>query len=131
MPFQRPASLFPLELYFTSFESIFHVILGEPIRWESQVRLRNLVTRKYVSVESNGTFNLTKDGKDPRTVWRITPVIRDEVYVMTDSYARFEHVVSGMWLHALPSKLNKPGRAQVEVTNKTQNIHTGPFVAKF
>ncbi len=79
---------------------------GDPIQWESQIRLRNMVTRKYLSVSSESrSFHLTRNGKDPSTVWRIAPVIGDDLYVTGDSYARFEHVVSGLWLHALSSRL--------------------------
>ncbi|XP_075250138.1 inositol 1,4,5-trisphosphate-gated calcium channel ITPR2-like isoform X3 [Convolutriloba macropyga] len=85
---------------------------GDPIKWESQLRFRSMVTRKYLSISPEKNFFMTKNGKDPSTVWRITPVIGDDLYVDGDSYARFEHVVTGLWLHAMPNDFVKKGRVQ-------------------
>lgn len=64
-----------------------------------QVRLRHATTRLYLRVSRGGALELTPHGSAPDTVFRPHPVIQEQDEVPYESYARFEHVLSGLWLH--------------------------------
>ena len=49
---------------------------GDVIRWEQQVRFRHMPTRQYLCITSDRRVTLTPDSKDPRTVFRLHPVIK-------------------------------------------------------
>jgi len=49
---------------------------GDVIRWEQQVRFRHMTTRQYLCITSDRRVTLTPDSKDPRTVFRLHPVIK-------------------------------------------------------
>jgi len=49
---------------------------GDVIRWEQQVRFRHMTTRQYLCITSDRRVTLTPDAKDPRTVFRLHPVIK-------------------------------------------------------
>ncbi|ELT91343.1 hypothetical protein CAPTEDRAFT_201920 [Capitella teleta] len=74
---------------------------GETIRWEQQVRFRHMTTRQYLCISPDRRVTLTPDLKDPRTVFRLHPVIKEADEIHIESYARIEHVITGYWLHAL------------------------------
>lgn len=46
-------------------------------------------------------ITLTTDPKDPNTVFRLHPIIKEGDEIQFETYARIEHVLSGFWLHAL------------------------------
>ena len=46
-------------------------------------------------------ITLTADPKDPNTVFRLHPIIKEGDEIQFETYARIEHVLSGFWLHAL------------------------------
>ncbi|GFR59743.1 inositol 1,4,5-trisphosphate receptor type 1 [Elysia marginata] len=74
---------------------------GEVIRWEQQVRLRHLTTRKYLCIDVDHQISLTDDNEDPKTVFRLHSVLSERDEIHFESYARIEHVLTGFWLHAL------------------------------
>jgi len=49
---------------------------GDVIRWEQQIRFRHMTTRQYLCITSDRRVTLTPDSKDPRTVFRLHPVIK-------------------------------------------------------
>jgi len=49
---------------------------GDVIRWEQQLRFRHLATRQYLCITTDRRVTLTADSKDPRTVFRLHPVIK-------------------------------------------------------
>ncbi|KAI0227414.1 hypothetical protein LSAT2_022123 [Lamellibrachia satsuma] len=109
-----PKSLYPPTSANTywQIEAESSILYGEVIHWEQQVRLRHMTTRHYLSISADRRVTLTPDSKDPRTVFRLHPVIKPEQLphdvfslesdeVNFESYARIEHVITGYWLHAL------------------------------
>lgn len=77
------------------------ILIGDVIRWEQQVRLRHLTTRKYLCIDATREISLTDDNEDPRTVFRLHSVLSERDEIRFESYARIEHVLTGFWLHAL------------------------------
>jgi len=57
------------------------MVSGDVIRWEQQLRFRHLATRQYLCITTDRRVTLTADSKDPRTVFRLHPVIK--VFVST------------------------------------------------
>jgi len=51
-------------------------LIGDVIRWEQQVRFRHMPTRQYLCISSDRRVTVTPDAKDPRTVFRLHPVIK-------------------------------------------------------
>lgn len=50
---------------------------GDVIKWEQQIRLRHVTTRQYLCITANDkVVTLTSDSRDPRTVFRLHPVIK-------------------------------------------------------
>ena len=74
------------------------------IRWEQQVRFRHMTTRLYLCMNADMQITLTTDPKDPNTVFRLHPIIKEGDEIQFETYARIEHVLSGFWLHALRGK---------------------------
>ncbi|XP_071092410.1 inositol 1,4,5-trisphosphate-gated calcium channel ITPR3-like isoform X4 [Haliotis cracherodii] len=74
---------------------------GEVIRWEQQIRLRHMTTRRYLCIDGNREISLIEDNEDPRTVFRLHSVLSERDEIHFESYARIEHVLTGFWLHAL------------------------------
>jgi len=62
---------------------------GDVIRWEQQLRFRHLATRQYLCITTDRRVTLTADSKDPRTVFRLHPVIK----VLQTSVAPFSHAI--------------------------------------
>ncbi|KAH9498185.1 hypothetical protein Btru_007906 [Bulinus truncatus] len=86
---------------FWQIEAETSILYGEIIRWEQQVRLRHMTTRKYLSIDANHEISLTTDNEDPKTVFRLHSVLSERDEIHFESYARIEHVLTGFWLHAL------------------------------
>ncbi|XP_055891550.1 inositol 1,4,5-trisphosphate receptor type 1-like isoform X4 [Biomphalaria glabrata] len=86
---------------FWQIEAETSILYGEIIRWEQQVRLRHMTTRKYLCIDANHEISLTVDNEDPKTVFRLHSVLSEHDEIHFESYARIEHVLTGFWLHAL------------------------------
>ncbi|BFZ19740.1 hypothetical protein BsWGS_22779 [Bradybaena similaris] len=86
---------------FWQIEAETSTLYGEIIRWEQQVRLRHLTTRRYLCIDANHEISLTVDNEDPKTVFRLHSVLSERDEIHFESYARIEHVLTGFWLHAL------------------------------
>jgi len=56
------------------------VVAGDVIRWEQQIRFRHMPTRQYLCITSDRRVTLTPDSKDPRTVFRLHPVIKVRMF---------------------------------------------------
>lgn len=54
----------------------YHGNAGDVIRWEQQVRFRHMPTRQYLVIAADRHVFLIPDPKDPRTVFRLHPVIK-------------------------------------------------------
>jgi inositol 1,4,5-triphosphate receptor type 1 len=54
----------------------FEILSGGVLKWEQQCRLMHMCTRKYLCVAQGGKVTLTSDHLDPKTVFRLHPVIR-------------------------------------------------------
>jgi len=52
------------------------MLKGDVIRWEQQLRFRHLATRQYLCITTDRRVTLTLDSRDPRTVFRLHPVIK-------------------------------------------------------
>lgn len=81
-------------------------VQGGVLKWEQQCKIIHMCTRKYLTVK-DGHVTLTGDHRDPTTVFRLHPVIRENDDIPLDSYCRIEHVVSGSWLHAFPEEYKR------------------------
>lgn len=46
------------------------------LRWEQQIRLRNMLTRLYLCIDSRSEVSLIADPADPRTVFRLHSVLK-------------------------------------------------------
>ena len=60
-----------------------------------------MTTRLYLCMNSDMQVTLTNDPKDPNTVFRLHPIIKEGDEIQFETYARIEHVLSGFRLHAL------------------------------
>ena len=50
-------------------------LTGNVIKWEQQVRIRHLTTRRYLMIDQN-KVTVTANHDDPNTVFRLHPVIK-------------------------------------------------------
>lgn len=105
----NPKTLFPSSSAVTYWQIELQegCVAGGVLKWEQQCRLMHMCTRKYLCVAQGGNVTLTSDHLDPKTVFRLHPVIRESDEVPEDSYCRMEHVVSGHWLHASTDEYKK------------------------
>lgn len=55
---------------------------GGVLKWEQQCKIIHMCTRKYLTVK-DGHVTLTGDHRDPTTVFRLHPVIRVRVNVIS------------------------------------------------
>ena len=62
--------------------SVMAVVAGDVIRWEQQIRFRHMPTRQYLCITSDRRVTLTPDSKDPRTVFRLHPVIKVRLFTL-------------------------------------------------
>ncbi|XP_074663089.1 inositol 1,4,5-trisphosphate-gated calcium channel ITPR3-like [Tubulanus polymorphus] len=76
-------------------------INGDILLWEQQFRFRHMTTRQYLCISAEMKVTLTEDVEDPRTVFRLHPVVKESDEITFESYARIENVLTGYWLHAL------------------------------
>ncbi|KAK0061845.1 inositol 1 4 5-trisphosphate receptor type 2, partial [Biomphalaria pfeifferi] len=99
----RPKSLSPSTsgITYWQLEAEHSILHGDVLRWEQQIRLRHMLTRQYLSVDTNGDVLLTPDPTDPRTVFRLHSVLKERDEIQLESYARIEHMLTNRWLHAL------------------------------
>ena len=67
--------LLNVSLFFEAVSLSSTPILGDIIRWEQQVRLRHMTTRKYLCIDENHDILLTDDNEDPKTVFRLHSVL--------------------------------------------------------
>ncbi|XP_021341779.1 inositol 1,4,5-trisphosphate receptor type 2-like [Mizuhopecten yessoensis] len=86
---------------FWQIEAESGILNGDILRWEQQVRLRHMTTRKYLCIDATKEISLTDESEDPRTVFRLYSVISERDEIRFESYCRIEHVLTGFWLHAL------------------------------
>ncbi|KAL4234550.1 hypothetical protein ACF0H5_006191 [Mactra antiquata] len=99
----RPKTLSPSTsgITYWQIEAEHSILDGDVLRWEQQIRLRNLLTRQYLCIDSRSEVSLIADPADPRTVFRLHSVLKEQDEIQYESYARIEHVLTGCWLHAL------------------------------
>ena len=64
------------ELLRTSIFSLFPLYAGDVLRWEQQIRLRQMLTRQYLCIDSRSEVSLVTDPGDPRTVFRLHSVLK-------------------------------------------------------
>ena len=85
----------------------YFVLSGDVLRWEQQVRLRHMTTRKYLCMDGTKEISLTDDNEDPQTVFRLYSVLsvrytNDPAHLTNSSYPQYTHP-----LPSLSSKLKK------------------------
>ncbi|XP_052817063.1 inositol 1,4,5-trisphosphate receptor type 3-like isoform X2 [Mya arenaria] len=99
----RPKSLSPSTsgITYWQIEAEHSILDGDVLRWEQQIRLRHMLTRQYLCIDSHSAVSLVTDPADPRTVFRLHSVLKEQDEIQYESYARIEHVLTGCWLHAL------------------------------
>lgn len=61
---------------------IVHFFSGGVLKWEQQCKIIHMCTRKYLTIK-DGHVTLTGDHRDPTTVFRLHPVIRVRVNVIS------------------------------------------------
>ena len=52
------------------------IFSGDVLRWEQQIRLRHMLTRQYLCIDSRSEVSLIVDPSDPRTVFRLHSVLK-------------------------------------------------------
>eukprot|EP00043_Microstomoeca_roanoka_P019214 m.213666 g.213666 ORF g.213666 m.213666 type:complete len:2617 (+) comp16958_c0_seq4:400-8250(+) len=107
---------------------------GEPLQWETKIRLKHATTQKYLKLqtasylphgdstdedtkagfpgfeqptEATGgemLLTLTEDPKDPDAVFLMVAVIREKSTVEDGTYTRLQHCATGHWLHAAKNR---------------------------
>ncbi|XP_053402419.1 inositol 1,4,5-trisphosphate receptor type 1-like isoform X7 [Mercenaria mercenaria] len=99
----RPKTLSPSTsgITYWQIEAEHSILDGDVLRWEQQIRLRHMLTRLYLCIDSRSEVSLIADPADPRTVFRLHSVLKEQDEIQYESYARIEHVLTGCWLHAL------------------------------
>ncbi|XP_046366515.2 inositol 1,4,5-trisphosphate receptor type 3-like isoform X5 [Haliotis rufescens] len=99
----RPKSLSPSTsgITYWQIEAEHSILDGDVLRWEQQIRLRHMLTRQYLCIDSRSEVSLCPDPSDPRTVFRLHSVLKERDEIQFESYARIEHMLTGCWLHAL------------------------------
>ncbi|XP_035825085.1 inositol 1,4,5-trisphosphate receptor type 3 isoform X3 [Aplysia californica] len=99
----RPKSLSPSTsgITYWQVEAEHSIFDGDVLRWEQQIRLRHMLTRQYLCLNSKMEVSLTSDATDPRTVFRLHSVLKERDEIQAESYARIEHMLTNCWLHAL------------------------------
>ncbi|XP_059139568.1 inositol 1,4,5-trisphosphate receptor type 1-like isoform X3 [Physella acuta] len=99
----RPKSLSPSTsgITYWQVEAEHSILDGDILRWEQQIRLRHMLTRQYLCLDTNMDVMLTPDSTDPRTVFRLHSVLKERDEIQLESYARIEHMLTSRWLHAL------------------------------
>lgn len=65
---------------------------GDILRWEQQVRLRHMLTRQYLCIDSKLDVSLVPDPSDPRTVFRLHSVLK--VTEKENKIQRLKHVTN-------------------------------------
>ena len=58
-------------------------------------------------LDLNSRTDLIDDGHDPRTVFKLHPVLQDRDEITLGGYGRIEHMVTGSWLHLLKGALER------------------------
>ena len=53
-----------------------YLLPGDVLRWEQQIRLRHMLTRQYLCIDSRSEVSLVVDPSDPRTVFRLHSVLK-------------------------------------------------------
>ncbi|XP_070537450.1 LOW QUALITY PROTEIN: inositol 1,4,5-trisphosphate-gated calcium channel ITPR3-like [Ptychodera flava] len=113
----NPKTLFPSTsaIIYWQIEAEEGMMKGDTMRWEQQCRIRHFTTRKYLSITGKDTdmkVTLTDTASDPKTVFRMHPVIHDMDEMQFENYCRIEHVVTGCWLHGL-SEIYQSNKSKV------------------
>lgn len=62
-------------IYSMNYFSLSFDFTGDILRWEQQVRLRHMTTRKYLCIDATKEISLTDDNEDPKTVFRLYSVL--------------------------------------------------------
>jgi inositol 1,4,5-triphosphate receptor type 1 len=98
---------------------------GNVVRWEQQCRLKHMTTRKYLRTDGK-TTSLSDSHSDPKTVFRLHPVIKESEQIAYETYCRIEHVVTGTWLHASGDEYqrNIGGKTKADSTMASLNWTT-------
>ncbi|WAR13612.1 ITPR1-like protein [Mya arenaria] len=93
----RPKSLSPSTsgITYWQIEAEHSILDGDVLRWEQQIRLRHMLTRQYLCIDSHSAVSLVTDPADPRTVFRLHSVLKEQDEIQYESYARIEHVLTG------------------------------------
>ncbi|CAH1798712.1 unnamed protein product [Owenia fusiformis] len=98
-----PKTLYPSTsgITYWQIEAEQSILNGEVVKWEQQVRFRHMPTRQYLCITPDLRVSLTPDSRDPNTVFRLHPIMKESDAIHFENYTRIEHVLSGHWLHAL------------------------------
>ncbi|CAH1798283.1 unnamed protein product [Owenia fusiformis] len=120
-----PKTLYPSSsgITYWQVEAEQSILKGDVLRWEQQIRFRHMTTRQYLSITPDLKVSLVTESNDPKTVFRLHPVIKETDDILFESYARIEHVLSGSWLHAHKDEVYT--RRQFQGHDEDYNSMTG------
>ncbi|KAK3094787.1 hypothetical protein FSP39_006217 [Pinctada imbricata] len=120
----NPKTLFPSSSAVTYWQVELHEgpVQGGVLKWEQQCKIIHMCSRKYLAVDQQGHVTLLDDHNDPRTVFRLHPVIRESDDIPLDSYCRIENVVTGHWLHAFTDEYKRKQMVQTEDTKSMASL---------
>uniref|UniRef100_A0A914XA54 Uncharacterized protein n=1 Tax=Plectus sambesii TaxID=2011161 RepID=A0A914XA54_9BILA len=103
-----------------SIEKETEVMTSTPIRWEENIRLQHLTTRRYMMVTADLKVGLSDSRDDPHTVFRFFPVSRlRSQTVRQKSFLRIQHVLTGAWIRG---NRDEP-YTRIEAPKKDEQTH--------
>lgn len=119
--FTKPKTILPSTsgLVYWQIENEDSILDGSVVHWGQQIKFRHMVTRRYLCVNDSNDLDLITNSRDPRTVFRLYPVKKENDEICYESYARIEHELSGRWLHALKSEEFIPRKSENALENLT------------
>lgn len=74
-----------------------NVTSGDPLEWQTNVRLRHMISRKYLQVNED-RLSLTKT-KNKQTVFKFSPIVRITDNIPYDTNVKLEHPLSENFVH--------------------------------
>lgn len=87
---------------------------GDVLRWEQQIRLRHMLTRQYLCIDSRSEVSLIVDPSDPRTVFRLHSVLKVLIGAWECFYVSFQSIVA----RTMPILLQALPRVMVNIYDK-------------
>jgi len=75
------------------------VMKGSPVAWDTNVRLKHMITRRYLQVKG-GDLSLTEPKSTPtkHSVFRFSPLVKTGLFIENENYAKIHNPFSDQYL---------------------------------